>query len=180
MGSDKGMIKLLDKSWVQSAADKMAQLNIPVKISVNAQQVASYTEQFLMADVIVDNTALPVKGPLLGTLSGHLAYPAETIFVLACDMPFMEVAILRSLYQLWQTQTADAYVFTNDGQAEPLCGIYTGQGLASIYTLLQNGLLQKHSMKYMLDHLEVKKLPVSTTEKKYFSNINTHAALNGL
>jgi molybdopterin-guanine dinucleotide biosynthesis protein A len=180
MGSDKGMLKQEEKNWAQSAVDKMAALNIPVKLSVNEQQFPLYEAMFLKNDLIVDNNSLSLKGPLLGTLSCHLAFPNEDIFILACDMPLMEISIPSSLYKIYQQQNSDAYIFTNDGEAEPLCGIYTAKGLAFILAMLNKGELVKYSMKFMLEHLTVTKIPLREEEKKYFRNINTHSELNGL
>lgn len=181
MGSDKGLLKLEAKTWAQTAVDKIQALNIPVKISVNKQQYTDYAEVFSSNALINDDVSLEVKGPLLGLLSCHLAFPEEDLFILACDMPLMERSELESLYKHYKENPgADAYIFTNDGEAEPLCGIYTSKGLSIILTMLKKGELVKQSMKFMLDHLTVTKIALSDTEKKYFRNFNAHAELNGL
>ena len=181
MGSDKGLLTLQSKTWAQTAVDKMSALNIPIKISVNKHQYPGYEEVFSKSDLIADDDSLFLKGPLLGALSCHLAFPKEDLFVLACDMPLMELAMLESLFKNYQQSPLfDAYVFTNVGEAEPLCGIYTAKGLAIIFNMLKNGELVKHSMKFMLDHLDVVKIPIKEEEKKYFKNINHHSELNGL
>ena len=150
MGTDKGLLKLEAKTWAQTAIDKMAALNIPVKISVNKQQYPEYAAVFSPDDLIADNTLLLLKGPLLGLLSCHLSFPDKDLFILACDMPLMETAILTDLTNKFrQFPNADAYVFTNDNEREPLCGIYTAKGLSSIISLLKNGQLTKYSMKFM-------------------------------
>ena len=181
MGSDKGLLSLQAKTWVQTAVDKMSVLNIPIKISVNKQQYPGYSVIFSEKNLIPDDDSLLLKGPLLGVLGCHLVFPSEDLFVLACDMPLMEPEMLQSLFKNYQQYPlADAYVFTNDGEAEPLCGIYTAKGLAIIFNMLKNGELVKHSMKFMLDHLDVVKIPIKEEEKKYFKNINHHSELNGL
>lgn len=181
MGSDKGLIKLEAKTWAQTAIDKMAALNIPVKISVNKQQYPEYAEVFSADDMVTDNETLKVKGPLLGLLSCHLSFPAEDLFILACDMPLMEPSILIHLnHKYQQSPTADAYIFTNDNEREPLCGIYTAKGLASTISLLKNGELTKYSMKFMLDHLAVSAIAANEEQKKCFRNFNAHAELNAL
>jgi molybdopterin-guanine dinucleotide biosynthesis protein A len=181
MGSDKGLLKLEARTWAQTAVDKMAVLNIPVKLSVNKQQHPEYAAIFPVEDLIADNETLQLKGPLLGLLSCHLSFPAEDLFVLACDMPLMESSILTELYSTYQQQPeADAYVFTNDNEVEPLCGIYKAKGLSSIITLMKNGQLTKHSMKFMLDHLTVNSIAANEAQKKCFRNFNAHAELNGL
>lgn len=178
MGSDKGLLQLDKQNWARKAMDTLTCLKIPVKLSVNKKQQGLYTAFFSTDDLVVDNDALSLKGPLLGLLSCHLAYPHEDLFVLACDMPLMEVSLLRKLYHISREEKAAVYVFTNDGEAEPLCGIYTAKGLSLIATLFRKGELLKHSMKYVLDQLDAKKCQVKEEEKKFFSNINTPVALN--
>ena len=181
MGSDKGLLKLEANTWAQTAIDKMSVLNIPVKISVNSKQYPDYSAVFHATDLITDDTSLQLRGPLLGVLSSHLQYPTEDLFILACDMPLMEPSLLNKLYKQYQQEpSAHAYVFSNDGEPEPLCGIYTAKGLSIILTMLRDGQLIKHSMKFMLDHITVKTIAVAEEQKKYFRNFNAHAELNGL
>lgn len=178
MGSDKGLMRLDEKSWAQLAADKLAALNIPVKLSVNEQQFPLYTTIFSKDDLIVDNNLLSVKGPLAGVLSCHLAFPEEDLFIMACDMPLVQLYFLQSLNSMYQLQPASAYVFSNEEALEPLCGIYTAKGLSGILNKLMNGALVKHSMKYMLERLDVKKLYLKEEERIYFQNFNTPADIS--
>jgi len=181
MGSDKGLLKLEANTWAQTAIDKMAVLNIPIKISVNNQQYHQYETVFTATDLITDNTSLSLKGPLLGVLSSHLQFPDEDLLILACDMPLMESSLLQLLYFLYlQEPSFDAYIYTNEGEPEPLCGIYKAKGLASILDKLASGRLTKHSMKFMLDHIDCRTIPVTEEQKKFFRNFNAHAELNGL
>jgi molybdenum cofactor guanylyltransferase len=181
MGSDKGLLKLQARTWAQTAIDKMAVLNIPVKISVNEDQYPGYAAIFPPADLIIDNKELGVKGPLLGLLSCYLSFPAEDLFILACDLPLMETSLLIHLNNKYrEAPGAGAYLFTNDGEREPLCGIYSAAALASILDLLQTGKLAKFSMKFALDHLNICSIAATEDQKKYFRNFNAHAELNGL
>lgn len=181
MGSDKGLLKLEAKTWAQTAIDKMSALDIPVKISVNNNQLPAYSAVFASSDLIADDTSLPLGGPLLGVLSSHLKHPTGDLFILACDMPLMEPFLLKELYDEYLLHPSyDAHIFTNNDEPEPLCGIYTARGLSTILAMLHDGLLIKHSMKFMLDHLAVNAIPVTDEQKKYFRNFNAHAELNGL
>jgi molybdenum cofactor guanylyltransferase len=181
MGSDKGLLKLEANTWAQTAIDKMSALTIPVKISVNSQQYPDYEALFPNTDLITDKTTLSIKGPLLGVLSSHLQFPREDLFVLACDMPLMESSLLHTLFKNYQQEPSfSAYVFTNEGEAEPLCGIYKASGLSAILDMSGSGRLSKHSMKFVLDHLATMRIPVADDQKKFFRNFNAHAELNGL
>lgn len=180
MGSDKGLLPQDTGNWATHAAEKLSTLDIPVLFSINPQQFPVYGELFPPEQLIIDNETFPVKGPLLGVLSSHLQLPAEDLFALACDMPFMETSLLKELYAhyLLDKKTL-AYVFTNNGEPEPLCAIYTTKGLSFIYQMLLDGTLTRHSMKFMLDQLPVHRIPIPESQQSCFRNINAHADLNG-
>lgn len=180
MGRDKGLLTTEAQTWAQAAYNKIAALGVPVKISVNGDQHAAYSVIFPDQDLITDDLSLPLKGPLLGVLSSHVQYPADDLIVLACDMPLMEPAVLKELYTDYERQPSfDAYIYTHDGEPEPLCGIYTSKALAKILTMHHNGSLPKHSMKFMLEQLSVNPIAATDDQKKYFSNFNAHTELNG-
>jgi molybdenum cofactor guanylyltransferase len=181
MGSDKGLLKLEANTWAQTAVDKMSGLDIPVKLSVSKTQLPQYATVFPATDLITDTDELQIKGPLAGVLSTHLQYPTEDIFALACDMPLMEVSILKELLEQSRLRTQhDAFVFTSDDEPEPLCGIYRASGLNTILTMYHSGQLIKHSMKFMLYHVNTYMIPMREEQKRAFRNFNAHAELNGL
>ena len=181
MGTDKGMLKLEAKTWAQTAVDKFSELSIPVKLSVNKDQYAEYCSVFPVEDLIIDDESLSLHGPLLGLLSAHLKNPYDPIFLLACDMPLMETDVLKELMHHYnENLNGDAFVFTNDGEPEPLCGIYQSAGLSDVLKMLQSGQLSKHSMKFMLEHINTFSFPLREEQKKCFRNFNAHAELNGM
>jgi molybdopterin-guanine dinucleotide biosynthesis protein A len=181
MGSDKGLLKLETGTWAMAAYNKLSDLHIPVKVSVNASQYPNYSTVFPATDLIVDDTSLELKGPLLGTLSAHGRYPSEDLFLLACDMPLMQSFLLKELLEASRLHPQrDAFVFTNDDEPEPLCAIYRSSVLAGVLSLHRSRQLIKHSMKFMLDHIDVFRIPLSSSHKELFRNFNAHAELNGL
>jgi molybdopterin-guanine dinucleotide biosynthesis protein A len=181
MGSDKGLLVNEAKTWAQTAYDKLATLNIPIKLSVNEKQFAEYAKVFAVESLISDNTSVDIRGPLLGVLSAHMQNPADDLFLLACDMPLMEPELLKELYNCSrQNAGSEVYIFTNDNEPEPLCGIYTAKGLLKIAVLQKQNKLLKHSMKFMLSQLAVHSIALNDNQKKYFRNFNAHAELNGL
>lgn len=180
MGSDKGMLNTEGTAWAQLAINKLAALQMPVTLCVNELQYGAYAATFSETPVITDNETLDLHGPLLGVMTAHLQYPMQNLFVLACDMPLMETSVLTELYQLYlQTDVYDGFVFTNDEQPEPLCAIYCANGLAAIADMHKKGLLKRHSMKSMIENLNICFVRVSKEQKKYFTNFNAHADLNG-
>lgn len=180
MGTDKGLLKLEAKTWAQTALDKLAALPLPVVISVNPAQYETYPSVFPVSQLIKDDETLDIHGPLAGVLSVHLKYPQEDLLVLACDMPLMETAILQQLVAVHEKAQKQASVYLNNGAIEPLCAIYTAPALAATFLKYQQQQLPRHSMKYMLEQLDIQVIPLQPGQEKYFRNFNAHAELNGL
>ncbi|MGL6269167.1 MAG: molybdenum cofactor guanylyltransferase [Chitinophagaceae bacterium] len=180
MGQDKGMLKLEEKHWAEHAYAKLRQLDIPVVISVNNNQVANYGSIFNPEQLTVDHASLDIKGPLCGVLSVHIQYPEEDLFVLACDILNMEYDMIELLYRNFHTdQTSEAFLFINDNEPEPLCAIYKSVALKHIYQMYIAGQLHKHSMKFALEQMQVSTFTITDDQKKYFKNYNTHKELKG-
>lgn len=181
MGTDKGLLKSYNTTWVEGAVAKLKTLSIPVKIAVNSKQFVDYSKNLSQKDLVTDNESLKIKGPLCGVLSVYLEQPFEDILVLACDMPLMQTEILKELAEQYhQHPEAEAIAFTHNSEPEPLCGIYTAKGLGHIYDLYIKDQLPKHSMKYILERISTYLIPLPDDKKKYFTNINIPAELNGL
>lgn len=181
MGRDKGLLQADNGSWAGKMLDNFRKLGIRGLLSVNPKQVDQYQSIFPGVELLCDNDTLKIKGPLAAVLSVHLKYPAEDLFIMACDMPFMDLMVLEEMTsQYLRVPGHDAYVYTNDGEPEPLCAIYSAKGLAGIEAIYERGELIKHSMKFILDHLSVVRIPIPEKWKSFFRNINAHADLNGL
>jgi molybdopterin-guanine dinucleotide biosynthesis protein A len=180
MGTDKGLIRSEAKTWAQIAMDKLAAFQIPVVISVNAKQHVEYQAEFRVEQLLKDNEALAIRGPLAGLLSVHRRFPKQDLFVLACDMLLMENAMMEKLLAEYKKQHEEVFVFTQHGEPEPLCAIYTARALATSLDLYHSSKLTKHSMKFVLGHLPVCSIPLQAGQEKYFRNFNSPAELSGL
>ena len=181
MGSDKGLLMHEAKTWAQTAVEKLDVLKILIKLSVNKQQLGEYQKVFKTESLIVDDATLDIKGPLLGVLSAHLQNPSNDLFLLACDLPLMDSKLLKELFSLYhKSKKYEVYIFTNDKEPEPLCGIYTAKALKKIIDLKKDDKLTKHSMKFILGKLIVCEIALQDAQKKYFRNFNAHADINGL
>ena len=180
MGSDKGLLMLNDKTWTQKAVETLRNFQIPIVISVNKNQYHDYSLIFPADTLIPDDPSLQLHGPLCGLLSVHFKYPEEDVLILACDMPLIDTELIKQLLTKYSTEIADAFIYTTDGEPEPMPGIYRSKGLASIHQLYSTNQLPRHSMKYMLEHITTSFSPLPADKKDCFRNFNTHAELNGL
>jgi molybdopterin-guanine dinucleotide biosynthesis protein A len=182
MGRDKGLLIGSKKiTWAQQAFSLLSKLDISVALSINKAQYPIYKRVFISQQLVPDAREFTMKGPLLGILTAHLEYPKEDLLVLACDMIEMNVEILQRLQQAYGQQPLyDAYIFKDKNTVEPLCAIYTAKGLKRIADKNKKGELEKFSLMYILDQMNVLNLSIKPDWKKSFSNMNTVSDLQAV
>ena len=133
MGMDKGLIQTGNSTWAALACKKLEKYCEEVFISINQKQKVNYLNQFQSEKLITDN--LKIKGPLCGILSFHQHFPENDLLILACDMLLVTDDLVMQLINIYKNKNRSAfYVFKNNGQIEPLLGIYTSVGLKKIFS----------------------------------------------
>jgi len=174
MGKDKGLILSNVKTWAEIALEKLESLSIPVCISINSSQKEEYQQIFEVDRLIED--CFPLEGPLCGLLSVHNSFPYHDLVILACDMIDISPSLInRLLNELREHEGEhDFFVFENEGHIEPLLGVYTREGLQKLSDLYTLGLLEKYSMKQVLESGNTLNILVKTdVEKSQFKNYNS-------
>src|SRR4030095_3736406 len=179
MGTDKGLLKQDELTWTEIAAQKLAYLDLPILVSINAQQLPEYSSLFKPDQLILDRYDLNIGGPLIGLLSAHLQFPQQDLFVLACDMRDISLNLLQNLYNKYREGNCEASVYSTDNMYQPLCGIYSCAGLTRINDLAGNQQLQKHTMMHVLERLKTITIPVKEEDFARFINYNTPEELIG-
>lgn len=173
MRQDKGLMRISGSTWAEAAARKLHSMSLPVVCSVAQHNLYAYQAVFQTNELIADDAALSVGGPLKGILSVHRQLPSEDLLVLAVDMPAMTSELLRRLFEVAGVGSFEAYVFQNGLQVEPLCGVYSAAGLHRIMTKVQTGTFPRFSMHHVLDVLHTKFIQLPDADAKYFFNYNT-------
>jgi molybdopterin-guanine dinucleotide biosynthesis protein A len=180
MGQDKGLIdsKSEAKAWAEIVRDKFYTISIPSFLSINQSQTENYLLHFNEDDLIVDNPSLKVQGPLLGLFSVHLKYPDQDLIVVACDMINIDSVALMKLVSSYNSSHPDAIAFKGE-RIEPLCAIYSSQGLTKIYSAHQEKKLYKNSMMHALEELNAEYISIPEKWNSFFKNFNNAEDLNG-
>ncbi len=108
----------------------------------------------LGAPVVVDRW--PGMGPLAGLEAGLRACPVPYAAVVACDLPFLQPALLRGLAQCAQGfQAAVPYL----ARPHPLCAVYHRDAAGVAEELLRSG---GGPLQRLLDRLRVHYVPEET------------------
>ncbi len=176
MGSDKGLLLHQGKTWAQKAVYTLSCCNMPVLLSVRKEQIPLYTACFDNS-ILLPDADIATGGPAKGILSAHLQHPGENFFVLACDMLNMQAEAIQFLLAQSKEREGEVFVYTINGNAEPLCGLYTCTALAKINQLYQQQAIKKNSMKYLLSQVNTVYVDVPFNWLPYFKNYNTGSDL---
>jgi molybdopterin-guanine dinucleotide biosynthesis protein A len=97
-------------------------------------------ELYLHLDVTIVRDVIPRQGPLGGIYTGLLFAQGKSVFVTACDMPFVQPAVVRRMVQL--ATDYDVIVPEKIEGLEPLHAIYSSRCLPHIEKMLAHDTLQ--------------------------------------
>jgi len=134
MGTDKSMMSIEGRPIIQRTCEQLAACFEQVLISANESE--KFT--FLGYKVIPDK--VQGQGPLMGIASTLEASKSELNFVVACDIPQIEIRNVRKILAEAVSSDADIIIpVTNDGKYEPLFAVYRRRTLKAINKVLSSG-----------------------------------------
>ena len=130
------------------------------------------------ATIVTD--ILPEKGALGGLYTGLFFALDEQVFVVACDMPFLNRAFLE--YMIGQTAGYDIIVPAPPDGLQPLHAVYSRRSLPVIRSLLDRNRLQ---IKELYPSQKLLKIPVEVLRSfdpggRMFLNVNTPEDLRNI
>jgi molybdopterin-guanine dinucleotide biosynthesis protein A len=134
MGTDKALIDYQGRPILAHVIDTLRQLSDDVLVVSNRSDVYGPLGGPFGACVVPDYD--PPSGPLGGIAAGLAAMNHELAIVVACDMPFLNLDLLR--YLIERATDFDAVVPLTGDQFEPLHAIYRRSCLAAIQHRLAN------------------------------------------
>ncbi|MDF2473709.1 MAG: mobB [Anaerocolumna sp.] len=162
MGRDKSKLLLHNKSFLNILLEEFNDFK-DVLVSVSTSQTTESCRTVM--DENIDYG--PIEG--IRQLLRHSKNPY--MFVCATDMPFLKKELVYYLEQCL-CQDYDVVLIETQGQAQPLCGIYSRNILPVVHDAIQ---ANEHRVNCMLKLVRVKKIPLNDTifPDTMISNINT-------
>jgi molybdopterin-guanine dinucleotide biosynthesis protein A len=135
--------------------------------------VANTPELYLDLNVTTVADVVPGRGPLGGIYTGLLFAQGDSIFVTACDMPFLQLAVIRRMVDLFPGH--DVVVPRLGEYLEPLHGIYSPRCLPHIKRMLDREELQviRFFPSLKVAHLDEEEILRLDPAGLSFFNINT-------
>jgi molybdopterin-guanine dinucleotide biosynthesis protein A len=176
LGRDKASLLIAGKRLLQQIIDKMSQLDEEI-ILVLAQ--GQLDPKLNSPQTVKTTTDLYYgKGPLVGIYSGLKASSGDYSLVVACDMPFLCVDLLR--YMIGLAKGFDIVIPRIGGHVEPLHALYSKDCLSHIEDMMKEGgilnptrLLDRVKVRYV----EENEIESFDPERLSFFNVNTPSEL---
>ena len=129
---------------------------------------SSDTEKYRFLNLPVIPDLEEGKGPLMGIYSTLLRSSHEINFVVACDIPDLDMKFIHEM--LRQARNHQIVIPTwNDGKHEPLFAVYKKSVQNHVKELLGTG---KRKISLLFDLVDVKYLPLPD-DAKWYKNLNT-------
>ena len=180
----KGHIEINGKKIIDSSVNLMRNLFGRVVISTNTPELYFYCGVPMIGDIINQ------RGPLTGIFSVLSNIKDDAIFVVACDMPFLNGQLMRYMVDKYSGKNRensepmtsgsemaewDAVIPVFEGKPQPLFGIYSKNILGIIEERLNKGLKKLKDMLTEINVLYIKEEEVRQIdpEGRSFLNINT-------
>jgi len=175
LGRDKVLETVGNRNLLQRVVNNISSFDsdiiIVTAIKQSVPQFISYPRLRIVTDIY------PGKGPLGGIYTGLAASDSLYNLVVACDMPFLNQALLRYMIQL--STNFDLVVPRLGNTVEPLHAIYSKDCLTPIEYLLKQGELEIIQLLTLVKvrYVEADEINRFDPDHLSFFNINTEADL---
>ena len=172
LGIDKALLELDGQTLLARAVQKLTAFSDDIIVVTNSPE--DYEHLALGARFVGDERQ--GEGALMGVYSGLKAARHESALTVACDMPFLNVSLLR--YMVDKSYGRDAVVPRLDGDLlEPLHAVYSKRCLPLMAALLAQGRRRIAALFGRVDVFYVGAAVVDRLDplRLSFMNINTPA-----
>ncbi|HAG10630.1 MAG TPA: molybdenum cofactor guanylyltransferase [Desulfotomaculum sp.] len=172
MGNNKALINIGINSLVEITINKIRPFFQEIILITNEAESYAHLKISMVPDIYKN------CGPLGGIHAALKAASCEFVFVVACDMPFIEPKLVEHILKSGD-QSSDIVIPRINNYSEPLHALYRKSCLPVIESSLNKGELKAASIwPYLrvkfIDREEINRF----ADSKVFFNINTPMDLN--
>jgi molybdopterin-guanine dinucleotide biosynthesis protein A len=126
-GKEKALLPFGDGVLIENTLKILDAVSDEVIISLRDKSQVEYFAPYIQGRKIVTDTIINA-GPLVGILDGFMEATGDYIFVVACDMPFIDSGIINRLFEI--AVGHDAVIpISPRGKKEPLHSVYCRKSL---------------------------------------------------
>ena len=187
----KGFLEIGGRRIIDSTVELLNTIFKRVVISTNTPELYFYLGVPMVGDI------MKYRGPMTGILSALSSLKAPEIFVIACDMPFINPELVLFIVNRWEENTKslphpeinvtpdtfhpsekrkwDGIIPLFDKRPQPLLGIYSKEIINSMEESINNGetVLRQFLQKINVLYIKEEEIRAIDPKGKSFVNINT-------
>ncbi|WP_122090093.1 molybdenum cofactor guanylyltransferase [Halalkalicoccus subterraneus] len=128
---DKATADLAGRAMIRRVGDRLAGVTDRLVVNCRADQTAAIEAAFAgyPNSVAIAEDPAPDEGPMAGIRTGLCATESEYAFVAACDMPFVDPALVTHLFARAEGHDA-AVPRVGDGWFQPTHAVYHAESMA--------------------------------------------------
>jgi len=176
LGQDKALETIGNKNLLHWVVSYLSLFKSNIIIVTAEKQSLSQLTDYPQLRIVTD--AYPDKGPLAGIYTGLATSDSLHNLVVACDMPFLNYALLDYILQI--SADFDLVIPRLGDMVEPLHAVYSKTCLPPIKSLLEQGNLSIRGLFSLVRvrYVEATEINRFDPEHLSFFNINTEADLD--
>ena len=166
MGKNKALLSLNGKTLIEHVTSAALAVAEPVQVITDSPK--DYT--FLMLPMLADEIAN--LGPLGGIYTALKHCKTPHCLILACDLPFLSLELMRFLSE--NAGTADVFAIDAGKGVEPLCAVYSKNCLPAIEAQIAK---QDYKVARLFEQVNARVVRLHPGHSLYaanlFHNVNT-------
>ena len=162
MGSDKGLLTINDKTFVEHVIVAMKPLVDKIIIVSNNKDY----DQFGYRRV---DDSIKDSGPLAALYSGLKHSETEFNLVLSCDIPMIKTELLKKLVDA-DLENHEVVQIESNTKTMPLIAMYKKQCMHKCLELLQQG---ERRLRVAVNELKTKTIIINAEFDQFVKNVNT-------
>jgi len=177
MGRNKALLKIDNKTLIEIVVEKLQDLFDEIIVVTNNPENYPMLKNVRFEKDCIDT---PVKNSLVGIYTGLLKSSNDYVFVVACDMPLLNMDLIQ--HMLNELGNEDILVPFLEGHYEPLHAIYNKTCLSFIKDMLDVGNYKIINLYDYVNTVKVneKEIRIIDPQLRSFMNINTKYMFNSL
>lgn len=174
MGFDKQLIKIDDRYLIEILVEVLSSEFDEIIIISNDHSV--YKDMHFDTNVIIEKDIISGKGPLCGLYSALHYSSSDYIFLIACDMPYINLDYIRYLKsKIEENPKASAAVTEKGKWVEPFYGFYSRELMDDIIKNIEDDNLKILNLLLKNETIYIKESDARRFSKSLaiFENLNT-------
>lgn len=165
MGANKSLLPVNGRPMIERLCEQLRGHFDQILISANEPEKLA----FLGLDVVPDR--IPGQGPLMGIASALEASSSELNFIVACDIPRVDISFVEEMFAEAENTGADVVIpTTGKDRVEPLFAVYRRSIIKAANEVLASG---RRKITDIFGLCKVKYMKLGDAD--WLVNLNTHA-----